>query len=168
LAELASRFFATRGPATLDDFAWWSGLTKGDAKRGVESAGPALKHSLIEARGHWFPAPARSGGRKSTDVRLLPMYDEYFIGLKDRGAMLARLRLSGVEAKLDLFSNSLMIDGQIVGGWKRILRGKSMVVEAKSVTALDAAENRAIARQVRRFAEFLELPVQLELTEGRS
>jgi hypothetical protein len=96
------------------------------------------------------------------------MYDEYFIGLKDRGAMLARLRLSGVEAKLDLFSNSLMIDGQIVGGWKRILRGKSMVVEAKSVTALDAAENRAIARQVRRFAEFLELPVQLELTEGRS
>ena len=28
LAELAGRYFASHGPATLKDFAWWSGLTR--------------------------------------------------------------------------------------------------------------------------------------------
>src|SRR5438128_282472 len=32
LAELASRFFTSHGPATAQDFAWWSGLTVADAR----------------------------------------------------------------------------------------------------------------------------------------
>ncbi|MDX1416705.1 MAG: winged helix DNA-binding domain-containing protein, partial [Candidatus Promineifilaceae bacterium] len=30
LAELAQRYFTSHGPATLEDFVWWSGLTKAD------------------------------------------------------------------------------------------------------------------------------------------
>ena len=32
LAELAKRYFASHGPATVRDFAWWSGLTLNDAR----------------------------------------------------------------------------------------------------------------------------------------
>jgi hypothetical protein len=39
LAELCERYFASHGPATLQDFTWWSGLTIADAKSGVEIAG---------------------------------------------------------------------------------------------------------------------------------
>ena len=37
-AELARRYFATRGPATLRDFAWWSGLPMADARAGLAAA----------------------------------------------------------------------------------------------------------------------------------
>lgn len=36
IAELAGRYFGSHGPATIRDFAWWSGLTAADAKRGLE------------------------------------------------------------------------------------------------------------------------------------
>ena len=36
LAELSRRYLTSRGPATAQDFAWWSGLTIGEAKSGFE------------------------------------------------------------------------------------------------------------------------------------
>jgi hypothetical protein len=39
VAELACRYFASHGPATLTDFAWWSALTVGDGRRGLETHG---------------------------------------------------------------------------------------------------------------------------------
>ena len=43
LAELAQRYFTSRGPATLQDFGWWGGLLAIDAKAGLE----AVKSQLI-------------------------------------------------------------------------------------------------------------------------
>ena len=57
LAELARRYFLTRGPATADDFSWWSGLTKSDSRRAAEAAAPDLEHEVIDGRSHWFPPP---------------------------------------------------------------------------------------------------------------
>jgi len=34
LAKLTRRYFTSHGPATLQDFIWWSGLTAADAKNG--------------------------------------------------------------------------------------------------------------------------------------
>jgi hypothetical protein len=33
LAELSERYFTSHGPASLQDFTWWSGLTVADAWR---------------------------------------------------------------------------------------------------------------------------------------
>src|SRR5262249_28767550 len=38
LAELARRYFSSHGPATLQDFAWWSGLPMADARAGLALA----------------------------------------------------------------------------------------------------------------------------------
>src|SRR3989442_2499270 len=35
LHDLARRYFATRGPATAEDFAWWSGLSASEARRAI-------------------------------------------------------------------------------------------------------------------------------------
>ncbi|HJU87602.1 MAG TPA: winged helix DNA-binding domain-containing protein, partial [Gemmatimonadota bacterium] len=62
LAELASRYFRSRGPASVHDFAKWAGLTAGDARRGLEGVKEDLRS--VEATGAtlWFPAtrPARA------------------------------------------------------------------------------------------------------------
>jgi hypothetical protein len=161
--ELAKRYFSTRGPATADDFAWWSGLTKTDAKRAAESVGPELEQQTINGRSHWFPAPARLAKRKTPIAHLLPNYDEYFIGFRDRGAFAGRLRAAGIEARTDALSGHILaIDGQIVGGWGRTLRGKKVVVHLTPLQDFTAAENRAVATAAGRFARFLGMPVEIQ------
>ena len=161
LCELAKRYFNTRGPATVDDFAWWSGLTKTDAKRGIQAAGSELEHEIIEGRGHWFPTPARLK-RKSPFAHLLPNYDEYFIGLKDRSAMQSALRASGWDGGVSFLGGHILtVNGQIIGGWTRVLKGEATIVQLKLLTTLDDDERRAIAAEVRRFGAFLGLPVEL-------
>jgi hypothetical protein len=161
--ELARRYFSTRGPATADDFAWWSGLTKADAKRAAESVSSELEQQTIDGRSYWFPPPRRLARRKQPIAYLLPNYDEYFIGFKDRGAFAERLRAAGIEARTDALSGHILaIDGQIVGGWGRTLRGKKAVMRLKLLQDLTAAENRAVATATKRFSEFLGLPVQIQ------
>ena len=163
LRELAMRYFTTRGPATTDDFAWWSGLTKADAKEGVRAAGSSLAHEVIGDRSYWFP-PARSAKIESPFVRLLSNYDEYFIGHKDRSAIHAHLRSSGVKRiPSALFGHILTIDGQVVGEWERAITAKSAVVRVKPLTPLSKTAHRAIAAEVSRFSKFLETPVALRI-----
>ena len=162
LAELASRYFNTRGPATIDDFAWWSGLAKADARRAVEAIGRTMEHTNIGGRDYWFPQNARTDIRESPIGRLLPIYDEYFIGLKDRTAMQARLQ----KAKREPFSaltlrHVVTVDGQIVGGWNWISKGNAAVVELVNTLRLGQAERRSVTREVERFGAFLGAPASL-------
>ena len=167
LCELARRYFATRGPASADDFAWWSGLTRAEAKRGVESAESELDHAIIGGRKYWFLRSTRAPSPKSPFAHLLPNYDEYFIGLRDRSAMQAKLMAAGFTGRLDGLSGHIVtIDGQAVGRWGRTFESKSAVVVLKPLTRLSDAEERAIARQVGRFGKFLELPARLEVLDS--
>ena len=60
LVELARRYFMSRGPATVQDFAKWSGLTLADARTGLEAISAQLQHEVVGGRTYWFSAPERS------------------------------------------------------------------------------------------------------------
>jgi len=161
LFELAKRYFKTRGPATVHDFAWWSGLTKTDAKRGLQAVASELEQEIIDGRQYWFPAAARIK-TKSPLARLLPNYDEYFIGLKDRSAMLSTLTAMGFGGDVSFLGGHILtIGGQVLGGWTRTFNGKKAFVGLKGPMKLDDAERRSIAREVKRFAAFLGMPAEL-------
>jgi len=166
LVELARRYFTTRGPATTDDFAWWSGLTKTDAKHAVESQS-TLEQTTIGERQYWLRPTARTTKAKLPVARLLPNYDEYFIGLKDRTAIQTKLDMADVKGTMSYLRGHIAtVNGQVVGGWERTLKGNSAIVTVRSLTPLDDAERDAIAREVDRFAKFLELPARLEVAEA--
>ncbi len=42
LAELTRRYFAAHAPATVHDFAWWSGLSISKCRRGVQLLGAEI------------------------------------------------------------------------------------------------------------------------------
>jgi hypothetical protein len=162
LFELARRYFTTRGPATVDDFAWWSGFTKADAKRGVDAAASQLEHASIDGRSYWSSGAYRATRSSSVLAHLLPNFDEYFIGLKDRSAIVTRLKAAGVKARTDgLSGNVLIVDGQIVGGWRRTLAKGTAVIDLKLLIRLRDAERRAVAAAVKKFGDFLELPAKI-------
>jgi hypothetical protein len=161
LFVLARRYFTTRGPATVDDFAWWSGLTKADAKRGVEAAAMHLEHQSVDGRSYWFPAERRVRIPSAT-AHLLPNYDEYFIGFKDRSAFSARLNASGVEERTSALSgNILAINGQIVGGWTRTLARGKVAIQPNLLLRLSEIERRAAGVAARKLGRFLGLPAEI-------
>jgi winged helix DNA-binding protein len=162
LHDLTRRYFATRGPATLHDFAWWSGLTLADAKRGVEAAGSFLNRQTHDGRAYWHAAAARTSARAARVAHLLPNYDEYFVGFKDRSAFAERVRHIRASRRVNaLMGHILSVDGQIVGGWRRTL-GKTVEVELDLLVSLTAAERNLVGRAATRFGEFLSLPVHVQ------
>jgi hypothetical protein len=161
LLELTKRYFATRSPATPHDFAWWSGLTVADAMRGIDVAGSALEREVIGDRTYWVDPSVRSRSKASPTAHLLPNYDEFFIGFKDRSAIGKRLKSSELVTGGDaLTAHVVVVDGQLVGGWKRTLTKKA-VVELNLLTRLTEAEERAVAGAADAYGDFLKLPVEL-------
>ncbi len=162
LLELTRRYFATRGPATVRDFAWWSGLTVADVKRGIDIAGRELQQIALDGGTYWLGAGRARRPKRSPSAHLLPNYDEYFIGFKDRSAIVQRL----VDAKAVTAGNALLahvvfVDGQLVGGWTRSVEKKSIVVTLTLQARLNAAERKRVAAAARAFGEFLNVPVEL-------
>ena len=156
MSELAMRYFRTRGPATLHDFSWWSGLTMGDARRAIELSAAGLVSEAVDGRTYWFtedvPAPARTG----SSAHLLPNYDEYFIGFKDRSALAGRVVASKVTVPPEAFlSHLVVVDGELVGGWKRIARDGTVTVGLRLVVDVPRRAMGRIDEQIRRFARFL-------------
>lgn len=162
LAELSKRYFNTRGPATIQDFAWWSGLTMSDAKNGIEMNQSQFKSEAINDQTYWFNESKSSTKVKSLTAYLLPNYDEYFIGFKDRSAIGGRVSWSNLDESSSAFiAHILFIDGQIVGGWRREPKKDSVIVELNLITKLKKAEHEAIADASERYGKFLGLPVEL-------
>jgi hypothetical protein len=164
LLTLIRRYFATRGPATLHDFAWWSGLTVSDAKRGVEMAGKELTRAAYDGADHWFVD--RDHRRARVSAMLLPNYDEYFIGYRDRSSVGRRVGHSKAVIGGDGgVSHVLFVNGELVGRWKRTARSKGVDVELTLECRLTSAERARLTAAARRFATFLDTPVTL--TTGR-
>jgi hypothetical protein len=162
LAELVRRYFSTRGPATLQDFAWWSGLTLADAKRGIEMVGSEFTHRIVEGKTYWHAKSMAQAKIRSPLAHLLPNYDEYFIGFKDRSAIGNVIRQSNVAVSNAAFlAHLITIDGQLVGGWKRTLEKNKVTVKLTPVVKLSKTEKRSIKDTADRFGKFLGLTVQV-------
>jgi hypothetical protein len=88
LAELARRYFTSRGPASLRDFQWWSGLRVGDARLALALARGSLDSETANSETHWFSSSVCGDWGRDRDVHLLPAYDELLISYRDRSASL--------------------------------------------------------------------------------
>jgi hypothetical protein len=161
LAELTRRYFATRGPATLHDFTWWSGLTKADAKEGIESVKSQFLSEEIDGRIYWFDGSISPAKETSPTAHLLPNYDEYFIGFKDRSAIGEVAKQANIRANDPSFlAHVIVLDGQVVGGWKRVIKKDIALVEFTLIVKLTKDQEQAVDRAAGQYGEFLQLPVE--------
>lgn len=154
LLRLTRLYFESRGPATLQDYSWWSGLTIGEVKRGAEMA--KLKTLTVDGRAYLELGSERARAARSPVAHLLPNYDEYFIGHKDRSAIGERLRRARTPwPQGSAFWNVLTVDGQLIGGWKRVSTTKGTVIDIRLVVRPRHGERPAIAGAASEYASFL-------------
>jgi len=111
---------------------------------------------------YWLEPATRSPRKRSPTAHLLPNYDEYFIGFKNRSAIGTRLSLATGELAGDaLRAHIIVVDGQQVGGWKRTLTKAAVVVELRPRVGLTGPEQEAVVAATQAFGAFLDLPVEL-------
>ena len=152
VAELVRRFFQSHGPATTRDFAWWSGLTTADARRGLEIAGG--RSIVVDGLTYWTVGRPRPARRAVSRLHLLPIYDEYIVAYRDRVAVphgSERLRPIGPGIT---FQHALVIDGQIAGTWKTARRRNALTVVPVPLRALMKRETRELAEAAARYERF--------------
>jgi hypothetical protein len=162
LSRLAVRYFSTRGPATARDFAWWSGLSMADARRAVDVAGDALEAATIGDAPAWMAPDGGPPPEAAPSVQLLPVFDEYYIGLRDRDTVTGRLDAAGVEAfrTAALTASLAFVDGQLVGRWRRSSGMERVVVRLEPLTRIRAAELRRARAEAGHYARFLGRPLE--------
>ncbi|HTI58580.1 winged helix DNA-binding domain-containing protein [Mucilaginibacter sp.] len=152
LATMAGRYFASHGPATLQDFAWWSGLTVADCKAGLEM----IKSNLVNKDGYWFADP-EIGTVKQNRAYLLPNYDEYIVSYKDRSATILEKNIDKADPRGTIFNHTVIVNGKIEGIWKRELKKETVIIDITPFKLLSKQANAAIDSAAKRYAKFLEL-----------
>ena len=151
LGALAQRFFETRGPATPQDFAAWSGLTVRDANDAVAGLGPDFHREACAGRPLIFPRQIPSARKDAPTAVLLPDYDEYGIGYRDRRAFLS-------PGFRPAFNRLILLDGRAVGSWRRTLTGKRLKLELQFSETAPARARQAIDDAAARYGRFIGRP----------
>src|SRR5450759_479486 len=164
LAVLARRYFTSHGPATLKDFAWWAGLTLGDARSGLAAAGSGLVSKTVNENEYWLAGDTLESAANApvsdpASVHLLPGFDEYLLGYTDRGVVLA----SDHAAKIipggnGIFRPMLVSGGQVSGAWKRSIKKNGVEITLYPFTPL-AVPQESLFQAAQGYTDFLGLPL---------
>ncbi|NEU68454.1 winged helix DNA-binding domain-containing protein [Spirosoma agri] len=164
LAELTKRYFTSHGPATLPDFVWWSGLTMAEARTGINLTKAQLIAETIDGQTYWMAQAGPVVPDAALAVYLLPSFDEYLVGYKDRRAALGALDLQQiVSAGNGIFNPVLVVDGRVVGTWKRTIKKDTVSIDTKLFYPLSEAQHEAFAQASKQYGHFKKLTTQWSL-----
>lgn len=161
-AALAARYFSSHGPATLQDFVWWSGLKTGDARRAIEAAAAQLAQIDVDGVAYWTARETPIWDETSPHVALLPGFDEYMLGYRGRDAVLDPQHAQKiVPGSNGVFRPIVVVDGQIVGTWKATSKQKKVALAIRPFERLSAAAEDAVAAAAQPYGRYLGKPVEL-------
>ena len=159
LAEMALRYFRSHGPATIQDFCWWSGLLVKEAQVGLQTVRSQLIEETIAGTRYWRSAAEPDVPVHTPALFLLPPYDEYLVSYKDRSASLDGRYPWLVKAENHLRA-TIVVDGLVVGNWKRTIKKGSVKIATKLARELTEVESKRYEEALGCYAEFLGLRVE--------
>jgi hypothetical protein len=158
LAEITIRYFTSHGPATIQDFMWWSGLTQAEVKEGIELSKPTVSGEVIDGKMYLMGEKKQQKQADVPSLFLLPAFDEYLVSYKDRSAVLSNLHTMHINSGNNGMLNPVVVlNGQVIGTWKRVLKRETVHIQQHMFLALDHTQTEITHAAVKRFADFLSL-----------
>jgi hypothetical protein len=155
LVLLTERYFTSHGPATLQDYVWWSGLTVTDAKAGLEMVKHKLLNETLDDNVYWFTERAGVPESKIPVAFLLPNYDEYIVSYKDRSATIESSDINKADPRGTIFNHTIIINGRICAIWKRAIGKNKVDIEVIRFKPLSKVNQVAVTSAAKRYAKFL-------------
>ncbi|MCH7229410.1 winged helix DNA-binding domain-containing protein [Glycomyces sp. L485] len=146
IRELARRFYASRGPATLKDFTRWASLTVADAKAAIGDLD--LESIEIDGRICYLegeaPAPREDG---LPVVDFVQGFDEMMCSYTDTRDWVIHSSIPrSAFPERPRFNSAILLDGQIIGHWKATVRAKKVQIDSYRLRGFTAAEIAAMRR----------------------
>lgn len=154
LLEMTRRYFISRGPATIKDYVWWSGLSASDAKRGLELAQSELREEILNGQTYWMSKLSTPVHRSKKNTYLLAAFDEYLISYADRSFCLT----SATEGKTiyvnGIFHPIIVIDGTVAGIWRPVMKNKSVAMRSELFMNLTKSQLDNVKKEFMRYQIF--------------
>jgi hypothetical protein len=167
LREVCRRFLRTYGPARPGDLAEWLGsaaFRAAEARALFDELADELAEIGVDgAAGYFVLAGDRSFPRSSPEVRLLPEYDAFLMGFRERDRFIpeavreliashGRGRYEGPAA-----TRLVLVDGIAAGLWERKKRGQRLELQVRLAGRLATARRTELEREAERLGAFLGL-----------
>jgi hypothetical protein len=157
--RLLRRYLSAFGPATLSDFAYWVGLPLRDARAiwerehsasafvNVEgTTGAVLGDDLQNLAG---AVPVRP------PVRLLPYFDAYLLGHRERGHLVPRGKLKTIYRTQGWVTPVVLVDGRVAATWSLMREEGRLRIDVAPFAALPRSVRSAIRGEAHDLARFL-------------
>jgi hypothetical protein len=166
--ELFRKYLHAYGPASLHDFAHWSGISMQEVKPLL----PLLEAEVAEIPGgkknSWLlredVAILNNSFARDTCVRLLPIFDSYLLAHREKDHLLSMQHYKRVYRNQGWISPVVLVDGAIAGVWSHKLQNKKLLVEIDPFSKLTRGHRPAIEREAEALAVFFESKVDLKFS----
>src|SRR3954468_5108574 len=163
LAEVLRRFLYAYGPSRPQEFRAWFGADVSFDLVDVEEVDVEGRSAFVLAGDSDFPEAEKS-------VRLLPEYDVYVMGFREREELVPeRVRAQVAAHGRGRYEGPagvrfLMVDGVAAGLWERKKTAKRIEITVAPVVRLTKAQRAELAAEAERIARFFDLGLSLTVT----
>ena len=156
---LLRRYLKAFGPATATDFAMWSGMTLTEARAIWASE---QSHFAPVKVGGWIAEVLREDLRtlakaefESPQVRLLPYFDTFLLGHKERAHLMEPKHLANVYRPQGWIAPVVLVDGRVAGVWEHARDGKRLIARVTKFEKLSRGIVAGIHEEAQDLGRFL-------------
>lgn len=154
LALIAKKYFNSHGPASLEDFSWWSGLSKTESKAALELIKSKLISETIDGKTFWFAGSISIPSHGKIDAYLLPAFDEFIISYKDRSILLDHTIHKNAISNNGIFRPVILINGKASGIWKRAANKNEVIIEVEFFEHQSKIGQEVIIKKIKELSKY--------------
>jgi hypothetical protein len=163
LAEICRRYLLTYGPARPGDFREWFSAPAFKAPEAgalFESLAPELEEIDVEGRRAYVLAGDTAFSPLERSLRLLPEYDVYVMGFRERDELIPEVVRDQIAAhgrgryEGPAGVRLLLVDGVAAGLWERKKRGKRIELRVTPARKLTRAQRARLDEEAERIGAF--------------
>jgi Winged helix DNA-binding domain len=157
-SSLLRKYLRAYGPATLHDFAHWSGIPIAEVRPLRALLGDELteieaeKQNCLLLRDDLELLKRKS--REKTCVRLLPHFDPYLLAHREKDHLLEVKHYKKVYRNQGWISPVVLVDGAIAGTWSYKIQGKQLKVSIELFGGMSREARAGIEREAQSLAGF--------------
>ena len=145
---MAPIWIRANGPGTVDDLAWWAGVTRTQARVAMGAMGARVIEVEGLAGEQWATDDVIEGIASAEPrglAHLLPAWDAWLMARRDRSRLLDPARRPFVVDRSGNVTHTVTLDGRVVGTWD--IDGATLL--AHLFEAIPSGELEAAAERLR-------------------
>lgn len=160
--KLLLKYLNGYGPASVQDFVLWSGLMAGEAREALHNVASELEEVEIEGVNGQFWMLKKDYQTlmgmnldEKFPARLLPKFDSFGLGHKDRTRIIRKEFMKQVFRKAGDIAATVLVNDNIVGTWRQKKTKNSITVSIAPFQKLEKEDLKEIKITAEDFSRFI-------------